>query len=72
MNTRLHKSDSGEPPSGHVRDTSSRESRMLASEAHIEDITPPVAPNRRLRNWILFANAVAWAAIIVLVRWLFF
>ena len=45
---------------------------MLAGEAHIDDIAPDVTPNRRLRNWILLANAVAWVAIVVLLRWLFF
>jgi hypothetical protein len=69
---RLHKSDSGEPENGRVRDASLTESQMLASEAHIEDITAAVEPNHRLRNWILFANAVAWVVIIVVVRWLFF
>jgi hypothetical protein len=73
MSVRLHKSNDDESRMDDDRDVvSSSDPRMLASEIHIEDIAPDVAPNRRLRNWILLANAVAWIAIVVFLRWLFF
>ena len=72
MSIGLQTSDNGEPDDGYASNDSSTGSRMLASEANVEDLAPEVAPNRRLRNWILFANAVAWLAILVIARLLFF
>jgi hypothetical protein len=72
MSVRLHKSNGDQSRDDDIRDASSSDPRMLAGEAHIDDIAPDVTPNRRLRNWILLANAVAWVAIVVLLRWLFF
>lgn len=45
---------------------------MIAGDVHSADIQSTVTPNRRLRNWILLANVLAWAIIIVVIRWLFF
>ena len=52
--------------------SSSSGPRMIVDDAHDADIRPAVRPDRRLRNLILLANALAWVAIIVTIRWLFF
>ena len=53
-------------------DASPTESGMIADDAHGADFRPTVTPNRRLRNWILLANVLAWVATIVAIRWLLF
>ncbi len=45
---------------------------MIAGDVRGAGIGPTVMRDRRLRNWILLANALAWLVIIVIVRWLFF
>ena len=70
MSAKSHKSD--DDARVDVRDASSSDRPMLVSDAPLENIAPDAAPNRRLRNWILLANAVAWVAIAALVRLLFF
>jgi hypothetical protein len=69
---RQERDDRNEPKVGRGLDSSSTEAGMIAGDAHRADIGSTVTPNRRLRNWILLANALAWLAIIVIVRWLFF
>jgi hypothetical protein len=72
MIIRLKKIDSDEPQSGRAPDASSNESRMVVDDVHGADFRPAVTPNRRLRNWLLLANALAWIVIVVVIRWLFF
>jgi hypothetical protein len=59
-----------------VSETSSREAEMIAERADcrvLRLIHPKRDPtNRRLRNRILVANAIAWIAIIVVIRLIFF
>jgi hypothetical protein len=72
MNIRRQERDRNEPQVGRGPDSSSTEAGMIAGDVHRAEIGPTVTPDRRLRNWILLANALAWLAIIVIVRWLFF
>jgi hypothetical protein len=74
MSIRLQPRDEGEPPqSGHAFDAASTESEMIVGDLQqTADIQPTATPNRRLRNWLLFGNVIAWILIIAVVRWLFF
>lgn len=72
MSAKFQKLDNSTPQSGRASDVSSGESEMMAGHADNELAPPAVKTNRRLRNWILLANAVTWIAIIVVIRWLFF
>jgi hypothetical protein len=59
-----------------VSETSSREAAMIAERANCRVLQlprPKTDPtSRRLRNRILVANAIAWIAIIVMIRLIFF
>jgi hypothetical protein len=59
-----------------VSETSSREAPMIADRADCRVLQLPHPkrdpPNRRLRNQILAANAIAWIAIIAMIRLIFF
>jgi hypothetical protein len=49
----------------------SAEPSMIAEHANIP--SPPAAgTNRRLRNWLIVANIVAWIVIIAAIRLIFF
>jgi hypothetical protein len=72
MTIRLQKFDNDEPPSGRAPVDSSTESGMIVGDVQGADIPSTAMPDRRLRNWILLANVLAWIVIIVAVRWLFF
>lgn len=72
MMIRLEKIDSDEPRRGRAPDASSAEPGMIVADAHSAGTRPTVKPDRRLRNWILLANLLAWVAMIALARWLFF
>lgn len=72
MIIRLQERDSDEPQNGRALDAASNESGMIVGDVHGADIRSRVTPNRRLRNWILLANVLAWIVIVVVVRWLFF
>ena len=39
---------------------------------HAADIQLTAKPHRRLRNWLLLANVLAWILIVAILRWLFF
>jgi hypothetical protein len=58
-----------------VSETSSREAAMIAERANCRVLQlprPKTDPtSRRLRNRILVANAIAWIAIIVMIRLIF-
>jgi hypothetical protein len=43
---------------------------MIANRVSIPTTEP--ATDRRLRNWLIFANIVAWVAIISVIRLIFF
>ncbi len=55
-----------------VWETSSREASMIAEHADCHVLQQHDPPDRRLRNRIIVANAVAWIAIISLIRLIFF
>jgi hypothetical protein len=50
----------------------SREETMTAGHANCPVLERRDAPDRRLRNRIIVANVIAWIAIIVLIRLIFF
>jgi hypothetical protein len=52
--------------------TPSAEPPMIADPLNISALPSPPVTNRRLRNWLVLANIVAWVAIIVVVRFIFF
>ncbi len=45
---------------------------MIADRVNISALPPAPATNRRLRNWLILANIVAWVAIICVIRLIFF
>lgn len=45
---------------------------MIAERANYRTIEPRYSFDRKLRNRIILANAVAWIAIILLARFIFF
>jgi predicted nuclease with RNAse H fold len=53
-------------------ETSYREASMLVEHADCRVLPQHDPPDRRLRNRIIVANAVAWIAIIALIRLIFF
>jgi hypothetical protein len=55
-----------------VSESSSREEPMIAEFAHYRVLERHPPSDRRLRNRIIVANAIAWIAIIVLIRLIFF
>jgi hypothetical protein len=55
-----------------VSETSSREASMIAERADGRLLQQPDLSGRRLRNRLIAANAVAWIAIVVLIRVVFF
>jgi hypothetical protein len=54
-----------------VLETSSREAPMIAEHADCRVLQQHDPSGRRLRNRLILANAVAWIAIIVLIRLVF-
>jgi hypothetical protein len=71
MSNRLKKIDGEERQNGRTPHSSSTESGMIVGDAHDADMRSTVTTNRRLRNWILLANLLAWIVIVVFIRWLF-
>jgi hypothetical protein len=71
MTLKLHKFDSDEPQDGRAADSPSPGSAMIVGDAQGAERST-ATPDRRLRNWILLANVLAWIAIIVAIRWIFF
>ena len=55
-----------------VSETFSSEAAMIAERADRPVLQQHEPTDRRLRNRIILANALAWIAIIVLIRLLFF
>jgi len=51
---------------------SSREAPMIAERADCRVLQQQDTSGRRLRNRVIVANAIAWIAIIVLIRLIFF
>jgi hypothetical protein len=45
---------------------------MIAEHAGRHPIEPDLPPDRKLRNRIILANVIAWVAIILLARFIFF
>lgn len=45
---------------------------MIAEHADIPSLPPAAGTNRRLRNWLILANIVAWIVIIAAIRLIFF
>jgi hypothetical protein len=50
----------------------SREETMTPEHASCRTLERRDAPDRKLRNRLIFANVIAWVAIIVLIRLIFF
>lgn len=48
------------------------EPSMIAERANIPSLSPAAGTNRRLRNWLIFANIVAWIVIVAAIRLIFF
>jgi hypothetical protein len=71
MTLKLHKFDSDEPRDGRAANSSSPGSAMIVGDVQGAD-RPTATPDRRLRNFILLANVLAWIVIIVVIRWIFF
>ncbi len=55
-----------------VSETFSSEAPMIAEHADSPVLQQHEPPDRKLRNRIILANALAWIVIIVLIRLLFF
>jgi hypothetical protein len=73
MNVRPQSRDEGEPQTGRTFDVVSTESDMIVGDLqHAADTQLTATAGRRLRNWLLIANALAWILIVVVLRWLFF
>lgn len=45
---------------------------MIADHANISALPAVPATNRRLRNWLILVNIIAWVAIIRVIRFIFF
>ena len=71
MTARLHKVESTAANQS-LAPEYSREEPMIADRASRPLLEPHDAPDRRLRNRIILANAVAWIAIILLIQQIFF
>ena len=55
-----------------VLESSSREAPMIAEHADGRLLQQRDPPDRRLRNRVIVANAIAWVVIIVVIRLVFF
>ena len=55
-----------------VLEPSSREAPMISQHADYRMLQRPDPSDRRLRNRLIAANAVAWIVIIILIRLVFF
>jgi hypothetical protein len=72
MTAQLKKVESTAANDSLVPEHSSREETMTAEHASCPALERRDAPGRRLRNRIIIVNAIAWVAIIVLIRLIFF
>ena len=70
MTAQLKKVESTAANESLVPEHFSREETMTAEHASCPERRD--APDRRLRNRIIIANAIAWIAIIALIRLIFF
>ena len=55
-----------------VLESSSREALMIAERADCRVLQRQNLSGRRLRNRVIVANVIAWIAIVVLIRLIFF
>jgi hypothetical protein len=53
-------------------ETSCSGAPMVTERAHCSELKQRDPSGRRLRNWLIAANTIAWVAIIVLIRLIFF
>jgi hypothetical protein len=73
MSIRLQPRNEDEPQDGRASVSASTESSMIVGDLQQPaDVQPTVTLDRRLRNWLLFGNIVAWILIVAVVCWLFF
>jgi len=72
MTAKLKKVESTAANESLVPEYLSREDTMIAEHASCPVQERRDAPDRRLRNRIIIANAIAWIAIIALIRLIFF
>jgi hypothetical protein len=72
MTAQLKKVESTAANESLVPEHFSREETMTAEHVSCQALERRDAPDRRLRNRIIVANAIAWIAIIALIRLIFF
>lgn len=72
MTATLRKIESPAANGPSVPERCSRDGILIADAARTPLSEPHQPPDRKLRNRIILANAVAWIAIIVLIRLIFF
>jgi hypothetical protein len=72
MTAQLKKVESTAANESLVPEHFSREETMTAEHLSCPALERRDAPDRRLRNRIIIANAIAWIAIIALIRLIFF
>jgi hypothetical protein len=72
MIAKLQRAETAATNEPRVSESSSREEPMIAEYADYRMLERHAPSDRRLRNRIIVANAMAWIAIIVLIRLIFF
>ena len=72
MIANLQKAETAAANESLVSETFSREASMIAEHADGRMLEQHDPSGRRLRNRIIVANAIAWIAIIALIRLVFF
>lgn len=50
----------------------SAELPMIADHVNSSSLSPVAGTHRRLRNWLILANVIMWALIVLAVRLIFF
>lgn len=73
MSIRPQPRDANEPHDGRALDAVSIGSDMIVGDLQrAPGVHPTMKVDRRLRNWLLLGNVLAWILIVVAVRWLLF
>jgi hypothetical protein len=72
MSAKLQKIETAEANESLVSEKFSREAPMIAEDADCSVLERHDPSGRRLRNRLIAANAIAWIAIIALIRLVFF
>jgi hypothetical protein len=72
MIAKLQRAETAAANESRVSESSSREEPMIAGHVDCRLLERHASSDRRLRNRIVVANAIAWIAIIALIRLIFF